>query len=77
MKIKENEKLNKYQDLARELKDLWNTKVTVMPIVLGAFGAVPKKDLKGDRGTGDRRKRRDHIDHSIVQAQVEYLKESW
>ena len=28
-------------DLARELKKLWNMKVTVMPIVTGALGTVP------------------------------------
>ena len=27
-------------DLARELKKLWNIKVTIIPIVTGAFGTV-------------------------------------
>ena len=29
-------------DLARELKMLWNMKVKVIPIVVGALGTVPK-----------------------------------
>ena len=29
-------------DLARELRKLWNIKVKVVPIVIGAFGKVPK-----------------------------------
>ena len=37
IKLKESEK-NKYQDLARELEKLWNMKVSVIPIVIGAFG---------------------------------------
>ena len=37
----------KYLDFARELKKLWNMKVTIGPIVIGAFGAVTKGLLKG------------------------------
>ena len=40
VKLKENEKKDKCLDLARELKKLWNMKVTVIPIVVGAFGAI-------------------------------------
>ena len=32
----------KYLDLARELKKLWNMQVTIIPIVIGAFGTVTK-----------------------------------
>ena len=39
---KEMEKIEKYQDLARELKKLWDMKVVVIPIVLGALGTTPK-----------------------------------
>ena len=46
-KIKENEKLNKYTDLARELKKLWNMKVTVIPIVVGALETIAKGLAKG------------------------------
>ena len=34
--------MDKYLDLARELKRLWNMKVKVIPIVVGALGTVPK-----------------------------------
>ena len=47
IKLKECEKRDKYLDLARELKKLWNMKVTIIPIVIGAFGMVIKGLLKG------------------------------
>ena len=47
IKPKECEKKDKYLDLARELKKLWNMKVTIIPIVIGAFGTVTKGLLKG------------------------------
>ena len=37
VKLKENEKKDKYLELARELKNLWNIKVTVIPIVTSAL----------------------------------------
>ena len=36
------EKFNKYQDIAREQKTLWNMMVTVIPIVVGGLGTVLK-----------------------------------
>ena len=33
---------DKYLDLVRELKKLWNMKVVVIPIIIGALGMVPK-----------------------------------
>ena len=42
IKLKEWEKKDKYLDLARELKKLWNMKVTIIPIVIGAFGTITK-----------------------------------
>ena len=45
--LKECEKKDKYPDLARELKKLWNMKVTIIPIVIGAFGTITKGLLKG------------------------------
>ena len=44
IKLKECEKKDKY---LRELKKLWNMKVTIIPIVIGAFGTVAKRLLKG------------------------------
>ena len=46
IKLKECEKKDKYLDLARELKIPWNMKVTIVPIVIGAFGTVTKGLLK-------------------------------
>ena len=46
IKLKEIEKKDKYLNLARELKKLWNMKVTIMPIMIGAFGTVTKGLLK-------------------------------
>ena len=42
VKLKECEKRDKYPDLARELKKLWNMKVTIMPIGIVALGTVTK-----------------------------------
>ena len=47
IKLKECEKRDKYLDLARELKKIWNIKVTILPIVIGAFVTVTKGLLKG------------------------------
>ena len=38
---------DKYLDVARELKKLWNMKLTIIPIVIGAFDTVTKGLLKG------------------------------
>ena len=48
IKLKECEKKDKYLDFARELKKLWNMKVTIIPTVIGAFGRVSKSKI-GDR----------------------------
>ena len=46
VKTKEQEKVEKYQDLKMEIAYMWNMKrVTVIPVVVGAFGAV-SKDLE-------------------------------
>ena len=37
---KEKENVEKYQDLRREVARLWNVKANVVPIVVGALGAV-------------------------------------
>ena len=47
IKLKECEKRDKYLDFARELKNLWNMKVIIIPIVIGAFGTITKGLLKG------------------------------
>ena len=47
IKQKECEKKEKYLNLARELKKLWNMKVSIVPIVIGAFATVTEGLLKG------------------------------
>ena len=46
-KLKESEKRDKYLDLARELKILWDVKVMVIPVVIGALGTVTKGLVQG------------------------------
>ena len=40
---KEDEKIEKYQDLAREVSRLWDVKTTVIPIVIGALGTITER----------------------------------
>ena len=47
VKIKENEKIEKFLDLARELKKLWNLKIKDILFVIGAHGTVPWSLEKG------------------------------
>ena len=44
--MKESEKRDKYLNLAKELKKLWNIKMMMIPIVIGALGTVTKGLLK-------------------------------
>ena len=46
VKLKESEKKDKYLYLAWESKKPWNMKVTVIPVVIGALGAVTKGLVK-------------------------------
>ena len=56
IKLKESSKKDKYLNLARELKKLWNMQVTIISIVIGAFDTVTKELLKGleDLEVGER-----------------------
>ena len=47
VKEKEAEKVEKYQNLSRELRRMWEAKTNVVPIVLGALGTVPLR-LRGN-----------------------------
>ena len=71
--LKESEKKDKYLDLARELKKLWNMKVTIVPIVIGALGKITKRLLKGleDLEVGGR------VETIQMTARPEYWDESW
>ena len=53
IKLKEYEKKDKYLDLPRELKKLWNMKVTIVPIVIGAFGTATNWIEKTEEYAGD------------------------
>ena len=46
-KSKEIKKKHKYLDLARERNKLWNTKVIVIPIVIGSLGTILKGLVRG------------------------------
>ena len=50
VKIKGNKKRDKYLDLAWEVKKLWNMKMTVILIVIGALGTIPKGLVRGLEG---------------------------
>ena len=39
---KEKEKIEKYQDLRRELQKIWNVRVKIIPLVGGSLGGIPK-----------------------------------
>ena len=60
IKLKECEKKDKYLDFARELKKQQNMRVTIVPIVIGAFGTVTKG------GLGSWQPSRDHPNDSII-----------
>ena len=50
---KESKKIQKYLDLACELRKLWNMKVKVIPIVVGAVETTPLKSGEGTGATGN------------------------
>lgn len=43
IKKKEHEKLEKYQGLKEELEKMWKGRAPVVPVVIGALGAVTPK----------------------------------
>ena len=47
VKLKQNEKKDKYIDLASELTKLWNRKVTIIPTLIDALDTVTKGLIKG------------------------------
>ena len=40
---KDKEKIEKCQDLRRELQKIWNMKMKIIPLVVGSLGAIPKQ----------------------------------
>ena len=43
VKAKKEEKLEKYQDLAREIQKMWSVRTQVLSVVIRALGTVPKR----------------------------------
>ena len=37
---KEKDKMDKYQDLGRNLQKIWNVKVKIIPLVVSSLGAI-------------------------------------
>ena len=66
VKLKENEKRDKYQDLAREFKKLWKMKVTVIPIVPDALGTISKWLVKGTGRLRNKRTSGNHSNYCII-----------
>ena len=60
---KEKEKVQKYQDLAREIRKLWKVRVKVIPIVVGALGTIPRSLEK-------------HLDEIGCQVKVDLLQKA-
>ena len=67
MKLKENKKKDKYQDLARELKKLWNMKVTLIPIVIYALDTVTEGLVQGLGDLEITGRGGDHPNYNIAQ----------
>ena len=49
---KEKEKIEKYQDLRRELQKIWNVRVKSVPLIVGSLGALPKQFVNRLKETG-------------------------
>ena len=49
---KEKEKIEKYEDLRRELQKIWNAKVKIIQLVAGSLGAIPKQFCNRLKETG-------------------------
>ena len=64
VKLKESEKKDKLLDLARELKKVWNMKVAVIPVAIGALGTVTKGLIKG---LENKRTRGDYPNYCIIE----------
>ena len=43
IELNEQEKIEKHQDLRRELKKMWNMKANITPVVTEAMGTIPNK----------------------------------
>ena len=67
VKLKVGEKGEKYLELAKELKKLWNMKLTVIPIVIGTLSTITKSLLQGQGNFGNKRMRGDTLKCTMVE----------
>ena len=74
---KEIKKRNKYLNLPIELRKLWNVWVTVIPIVIGVLGMVPKGLNMGAGRIGNWKTYRNRPNKSIVETGHNTEKSSW
>ena len=76
VKIKESEQIDKYLDLVRQLQNVWNRKMTVIPVIIGVLGNLKKAWNK----TGEienQRRNCEHPGYSIFFLdRAEYFEES-
>ena len=69
-KLKERKKKDKFLDLVRKLKKkVWNMKVTVISVVIGALGGHQRTGA-GTGGLGNKSTNGDHPNHNIVELSV-------
>ena len=61
VKIKESKKGDKYRDVARELRKMWNMWVMVIPIVIW------NSQQKFRKGVGNRRTNQNHPNYNIIE----------
>ena len=40
---KKKEKIEKYQDLGKELRKIYNMRVKIIPLVVGSLGTIPRQ----------------------------------
>ena len=50
---KEDEKVEKYQDLGREVRKMWAARTKVIPAVMGALGSEPTVNLANNQKVFD------------------------
>ena len=65
--MKKGKKTDKYRNTARELKKIYNMKVTAIPIATGALGLVTKGIGTGTGGLGNKKISGDYPNDSSVE----------
>ena len=63
MKMRESEKIDKYLELARELRNRWNMKVTVISIIVEQFPKAWKRALQNWKAEEESRPYRPQLEH--------------